>query len=99
MDHDVLRLLPLLQPHCNQHGTGKGAGQEADGEDHHNGQDHPHRSPQFDLFPNRLLPQPVDDTEGAEDEDDEREDDLAEEDDLEETKTTGLASRLSRGVR
>lgn len=78
----ILRPLPLLQPHAQQHCPGDGARQEADREDHHHRQDHARGPPQLGLLAHRLLTQPVDDAHGAVNQDDERDDDLAEEDQL-----------------
>lgn len=85
----VLRPLPILQPHAQQHRPGDGARQEADGEDHHHRHDHTRGPPKLGLLAHRLLAQPVDDAHGAVDQDDERDDDLAEEDQLGERERGG----------
>lgn len=72
----------LLHPGDQQHHPGEGAGQEADGEDHHDGGHQEDGSPQLGLVAHCLLPEPVDDSRGAVDHDDEGDDDLAEEDRL-----------------
>lgn len=72
----------LLHPGDQQHHPGEGAGQEAEGEDHHDGGHQEDGSPQLRLVAHRLLAEPVDDPRGAVDHDDEGDDDLAEEDRL-----------------
>lgn len=72
----------LLHPGDQQHHPGQGAGQEAEGEDHHDGGHQEDGSPQLGLVAHRLLPEPVDDSGGAVDHDDEGDDDLGEEDRL-----------------
>lgn len=72
----------LLHPGDQQHHPGEGAGQEADGEDHHDRGHQEDGSPQLRLVAHRLLPEPVDDSRGAVDHDDEGDHDLAEEDRL-----------------
>ncbi|PWA27662.1 hypothetical protein CCH79_00000614 [Gambusia affinis] len=82
LDHHVLQLLTVFQPHDQQRQPSHRAWQEADGEDDGDRQDGEHGSPQFGLFPNRFPPQSTDDASCAVNEDDEGEDDLREEDDL-----------------
>lgn len=72
----------LLHPGDQQHHPGEGAGQEAEGEDHHDRGHQEDGSPQLRLVAHRLLPEPVDDSRGAVDHDDEGDEDLAEEDRL-----------------
>ena len=77
---DVLCVLrPPLHPGDEQNHPCQGAGQEADGEHHHDGGDQERRPPQLGLVPHRLLPQPVDDADSAVEKDDEGDDDLGEE--------------------
>jgi len=71
---------PRFDPGDQQHHSGHGAGEEAEGEDHHDGGHQEHRPPQLGLVPDGLLPEPVDDVHRAVDEDDEGDDDLGEED-------------------
>lgn len=75
----------FLHPGNQQDHPGYGAGQEADGEHHHNGGHQEDGPPQLRLVPDRLLPEPVDDACRAVDHDDEGNDDLGEEDHLSQT--------------
>lgn len=89
LNHHVLGGLVHLQPLVQKHPPGRGARQEAEGEDHHHRQDHEHRPPQLGPLPHRLPLQPTDDAGGAVDQDDERDDDLDEEDDLQDKRSDG----------
>lgn len=75
----------LLDTGDQQDHPGQGAGQEAEGKDHHDAGHQEHGPLQLRPVPDGLLPQPVDDAHGAVDQDDEGDDDLREEDHLSQT--------------
>lgn len=82
----VLEVLgPLLHPGDQQHHPGQGAGQEAEGEHHHDGRDQEHGALQLGLVPDGLLPETVHDSDGAVDQNDEGNEDLGEEHGLSQT--------------
>lgn len=68
-----------------QNHPGNGAGEEAEGEHHHDGGHQEHRSLQLRPVAHGLFPEPVDDVHGAVDQDDEGDEDLGEEDHLSQT--------------
>lgn len=72
----------IVDPGDQQNHSGYGAGEEAEGEDHHDGGHQDDGPPQLGLVPDRFLPEPVDDAHRAVDQDDEGDDNLGEEDRL-----------------
>lgn len=87
-DHGHITLdvqVHFLDPRDQQNHPGYGAGEEAQGEDHHDAGHQEDRPPQLGLVPHRLLPEAVDDAHRAVDQDDEGDDDLGEEDELSQT--------------
>lgn len=74
--------VPVLDPGDQEDHPGYSAGQEADGEDHHDRGDQEHRPPQLGFIPDGFLLEPLDDVDRAVDQDDEGDEDLGEEDHL-----------------
>lgn len=72
-------LIEHLEPNDQQDHPGDGAGQEAEGEDHHDNGHQENGSPQFGPDPDGFPPEPDDDAHRAVRQDDERDEDLAEE--------------------
>lgn len=81
-----------MYPGDQQKHPGYGAGEEAEGENHHDGGHQKDCSPQLGLIPNCLHPEPVDDVDCAVDKDDEGDDNLGKEDHLSHTVNHVLKS-------